>query len=68
MFENRPPEISKTVQRSDKRQTVLDRAGQDLEEIKGSFLSQVKNKVTRGHGIKNVADFHNVNFATVFLQ
>ena len=43
-----PPDISKTTQRSDKRQTALDRARQDLEEILRSFLSEVKNEVTRG--------------------
>ena len=64
----RPPEISKTALRRDMRQTALDSAGQDLEEILRSFLSQVKNEVTRGHGSKNVPHFHNVNFATVFLQ
>ena len=64
----RPPEISKTALRRDMRQTALDSAGQDLEEILSSFLSQVKNEVTRGHGSKNVADFYNVNFPTVFPQ
>ena len=46
--ENHHPEISKTAQRSDNRQTALDRARQDLEEIQRSFLPQVKNEVTRG--------------------
>ena len=65
-------EISKTVQRSDKHKTALDRWKYYLEEIHWAILvSGKKNEVTRltrGHRSQICYDFHNVNVAVVFLQ
>ena len=55
--ENRPPKISKTAQRSDKRQTALDRARQDLEEILGYFCLRSKMRSPEVKQRSNLADF-----------
>ena len=49
--DNRPPDISKTKQARDNRQTALGTDGQALQFLLRSFLGQVKNDVT---GVKKV--------------
>ena len=44
-----PPEISKTKQRSEKRQTAFESLGEDLPKVSRSFFAKVKDDVTRGH-------------------
>ena len=49
------PEISKTKQRSEKRQTAFESLGEGLKVYRkySSFFAKVKNDVTRGHQRSN---------------
>ena len=48
-----PPEVSKTKQRSEGRQTVLESPRESLSKVFQSFFAKVKNDVTSGHQKSN---------------